>query len=375
MWKGYYGKEPFNLRLTVLRLLYKLPVIAAVTVLGALAFGGGYYVKNVLLRGQRFYAATSFYRVEYAVDNVEDMMKVFINEMSWNTYMQSQMFLDAVQGHLEQGGTVRISDEELAGTIQAYVLSDLRVPSTVITSDSPEKTMEIAGAVEAAMVQELAEHISEIASVEVIDPAAAAQEVQPDVRTGRAFALSAILSCFFTLVVLLLKETGDDSIWLPGSVWKRYGLKVAGTIESRELAENMAYLFGKGRACGKEPGEEPSASSGEHPAGEGTLEDVAVCPVQPGLDSRKVLERLREACPDILGESWKAVASPIEEPKVCRQLREAGGILLVLRAGSHAGRALERVLEYLAQQDCTVTAVLLWDADEKLIRRYDFLGS
>lgn len=375
MWKGYYGKEPFDLRLTALRLLYKLPLIAAVTVLGTLALGGGYYVKNVLLRGQRFYAATSFYRVEYAVDNSEDIVDVFINEMSWNTYMQSRMFLDAVQGHLEQGGAAGISDEELAGTIQAYVLSDLRVPSTVITSDSPEKAMEIAGAVEAAMVQDLAEHISEIASVEVIDPAAAAEEVQPDVRTGRAFALSAILSCFFTLVVLLLKETGDDSIWLPGSVWKRYGLKVAGTIESRELAENMAYLFGKGRACGKEPGEEPSASPGEHPAGEEALEDVAVCPVQPGLDSRKVLERLREACPDILGGSWKAVPSPIEDPKVCRQLREAGGILLVLRAGSHAGRALERVLEYLAQQDCTVTAVLLWDADEKLIRRYDFLGS
>ena len=39
MWKGYYGKEPFDLRLTALRMLYKLPLIAAAALLGAVVFG------------------------------------------------------------------------------------------------------------------------------------------------------------------------------------------------------------------------------------------------------------------------------------------------------------------------------------------------
>ena len=69
MWRGYYGKEPFDLRLTFLRLLRRLPFVAAVTLLGTLVFGGGYYVKNVLLQGDRTYAATSVYHVEYAVEN------------------------------------------------------------------------------------------------------------------------------------------------------------------------------------------------------------------------------------------------------------------------------------------------------------------
>ena len=34
LWKGYYGKEPFDLRLTVLRMLYRLPLIVVVTFLG-----------------------------------------------------------------------------------------------------------------------------------------------------------------------------------------------------------------------------------------------------------------------------------------------------------------------------------------------------
>lgn len=40
-----YGKEPFDLRLMCLRLCRNLWKILAVTVVGTLLFGGGYYVK------------------------------------------------------------------------------------------------------------------------------------------------------------------------------------------------------------------------------------------------------------------------------------------------------------------------------------------
>lgn len=353
MWKGSYGKEPFDLRLTIFRLLYMLPAIAAVTLAGTLVFGGGYYVKNVLLRGQRYYAATSFYRVEYAVDDPEDMANVYINEMTWNTYMQSRMFLDAVRKHLTAQGMEDMAEEELAGAIDASVLSDLRVPSVTVTVESPEKALGIIRAVNQAMTGELAEEISEIRSITVIDPGEAAEEVIPDVRPGRAFGLSAVLSCFFAVIVLLLKETGDDSIWLPSSLWRRYGLKTAGTSESRELSENIRYFFGEALLA-----EEQNAAR------------VAVCAVQPKMNAEEVLDKLKKRCPDSVRETWFAVQSPLEHPEVCRELRKAEGILLAVRAGSHAGKLLERVLEYLEQQDCPVTAGLLWDADEKLLHRY-----
>ena len=36
---------------------------------------------------------------------------------------------------------------------------------------------------------------------------------------------------------------------------------------------------------------------------------------------------------------------------------------------------MERTLEYLGQQDCPVTAAILWEADERLIRRYYLTGA
>lgn len=45
-----YAKEPFDLRLLLLRLGRNLWKILALTILGTVLFGGGYYVKNVLLQ-------------------------------------------------------------------------------------------------------------------------------------------------------------------------------------------------------------------------------------------------------------------------------------------------------------------------------------
>lgn len=348
MWEGSYGREPFDLRLTVLRMLCQIPLIAAVTLLGTLVFGGGYYAKHILLRGDGSYAAESVFRLEYAVDNVEDMMDVFINAATWNIYIKSKVFLDEVQTQL--GGEPEMENEELAECMEAFVLTDVRMPSITVTTQDPEQSGRIARAVEAAMVRNLS--FSEIASVTVLDPGEP-YEVIPDVRPGRAFLLSAVLSCFFAVVVLLLKEIGDDSIWLPSTIGRRYGLKVAGTPGSRELAENMRYFF-------------------REAAGAEAKKNVAVCAALPGAKAGEVLQVLRERCPDVVKEEWFAVETPLTEGNCCGTLRDAAGILLAVPAGRHVGKRLEYVLEYLKQQDCEVTAALLWGADEKLIRRYYF---
>lgn len=419
MWQGWYGTEPFDLRLAVLRLFRQLPVILAATLLGMLVFGGGYYGKNILFRGPGKYAVTSVFRVDYAVADPADVADVYINAASWNTYLHSGMFLGMVQSRLEGN----VPEQELSESLEAVMWSDLRVPGIIVTTEEAGKSERIARAVEEVMTQNLT--LPEVAGISVIDKGAA-EEVVPDVRVGRALILSALLSCFFAVVILMLKETGDDSIWLPGSLWKRYGLKAVGTPESRELAANLGYLFSERKQPGRESvgtkrkelpnGKKPSAKreepevwqsgqyqpetgkeeqprekprKGEQPrekpgkeeqpheeSGKGGLPaggtKTALCMVQEGMDPEAVLGRLREKCPDVVDDTWFAVASPLKAPDVGNLLRKADGILLAVKAGSHAGGQLEYVLEYLALQDCEARAAVLWDADEKLLRWYYF---
>lgn len=345
MWKGYYGKEPFDLRLTVLRMLYRFPLIIGITLLGTVLLGGGYYVKNVLLRGESRYSAVSRYRVEYAVEEEKDVGTVYINQTSWNTYLQSDLFREEVQERLARqgGGTEALAPGE---TLEALLESDLRLLTTVVTTDSREKSILIAGAVEAAMTEKLAGELREVEEIKLIDAGDTAEEVLPDVRTGRALILSAVLSCFFAVVVLLLKETGDDSIWLPVSLWRRYGLKTAGTPESKELAANMGCFFPR------------------------EMKKIVLCGSEEGMELRKALEVLREKCPETVDERWSVAQGSLYEGDACVGLREADGILLAVPAGRHSGRRLERMLAYLEQQGCGVTAALLWGADEGLIRSY-----
>lgn len=347
---AFYGKEPFDGKLTVLRLIRNLWWVAAVTLAGTLVFGGGYYVKYVLLGPQPQHRAVSRYYVEYAVEEEKDVGVVHINETSWNTYVDTREFLDALRLYLPDG--VEATDEELKACLEAVLASDLRVVATTVTTDSPERSLVIAEAVEQAMTLEFPKGVREITGIRLIDQAESVEEVLPDVRPVRAFVLSAILSLFFGVVVFLLKETGEDSIWLPALMEKRYGLKSVGTLEDPGFVANMDYLF-------KEK------------------ENVALCLAQSSIDPDKVLEALGGKGlkqPGTRGQGqWLVVQIPAFCPEDTGILRQADGILLVLQAGRHAAGQLEYVKEYLERQDCTITAVLLWQADEWLIRRYYFL--
>lgn len=338
MWE----KEPFDLRLTVLRLIRNMHIIIGVTLLGTLLFGGGYYVKNVLLNQNTTYETTSTYKVTY-VEEPSKAGDYYINEMTWNTYVDSGEFQDAVRGYLAES---EINHTELSEMINARLDSDVHVPTTVIITESEEETLLLAHAVEQVMVQDFVQSNEQVAAIEVITPAVSASKVVPDVRPVRALVLSAILSCFFTVVFVLLKEIADAAIWLPSALRKRYGLKVLGTVNSPDILANFEFVFAH---CGK----------------------IALCAVDTETDPVEVIRVLKEK--EIVASNhveWIPVPAPMLCPESSQILREADGVLLVVKAGKYAEKTVEYIMEYLQTQEIKVTAALLWDADEWLIRMY-----
>jgi hypothetical protein len=102
----------------------------------------------------------------------------------------------------------------------------------------------------------------------------------------------------------------------------------------------------------------------------GGLHQVAVCPVERQTDIRAVADALKTIRPET---EWIPVPAPMLSPEAVQVMRRADGVLLAVEAGLHTGKPLEHVLEYFSTQDVTVTAALLWEADEALIRSYYFL--
>ncbi|MCM1101298.1 MAG: hypothetical protein NC079_04225 [Clostridium sp.] len=351
MWEGSYASEPFDLRLTALCMMRDLGRIALCTLLGTLIFGGGYYVKNVLLGPAPQYEMTLTCKLEYTDPPVQSG-DYYINEMTWNTYLDSEEFrqmVELAQPFVGMDVTTDIWTENPLGlqeALSAAVASDIHVPSFTVSTPDADKTRTLCAVVREVLTGDFVAGIPEIASIRVLDESGPVA-VYPDVRPLRAVILSALLSCFFTVTVWLLREIGADSIRLPATLRRRYGLKALGTVESAELKENAGYLFKN-------------------------KDKIAVCAVDSGTDPQIVTESLQEKLRT--QAEWIAVPAPLLCPESAEILRDADAVLLVVEAGLHAGKPLERVLEFLKTQDIAVTATLLWNADEALIRAYYRLG-
>ena len=339
MGRSDWGKEPFDLRLTVLRLIRRLPQMLAVMIAGTLLTGCGYLAKKVWLAPDPGYRASATFLTEYS-DPDWFVKGIYINDYSWNIWLDSDEFT----GYINQYLPAPYSKEKLSGMLEALVYSDLRVMEVFAYSRDPEEAELVIQAVKRAMTEDFPRGMSAVDWIRVTDEKPG-QKVTMDVRPARAFLLGGIVSVFFTVVIFLLMELWEDKIWLPTTLGSRYGLKQAGIPGTETFRENMKYFFrGKNR--------------------------VALCPVDEDTDPAEVAQFLTDQGILCEGQEFLPLPTPVLAPEVTETLRGADGILLICPAGSRNARNLEFLLDFLKAQDCEVTAALLWKPDEWLVKSY-----
>ena len=354
----HYEKEPLDLRLILLRVWKQKWLIAAVTLLGTLIFGGGYYLKNIVIPPTQ-YAAMSLYQVEYKMDPISHLEYTYINSDTWRRWMSTQEFLDILYGNLEGTDEARIDRETMKSYLSAELLTDLRMPDTIVTTPDPQLSLRLAAAVEESMV-DFAGIQQGIESISVVDPAVDTV-VSNDARPLNACILSAGVSFLLILALVLLVEISADSIWLPATISKRFGVKVLGTAEAKTLGENVRYLLqGKDRV-GVLAVEENTDIAGVVrllKAAEGKIVEV------------EAVEAKNAGSAAAPHRQWIPLPSVELCPEVCETIRSLDGLVLSVNAGRGQSKRLEEMLAYLKTQDCAVDAVFLAEADESLIRQY-----
>ncbi|MFR8844276.1 MAG: hypothetical protein ACLVGL_04000 [Waltera sp.] len=204
-------------------------------------------------------------------------------------------------------------------------------------NSDPEMSIALAHAVEDTMCDEFAESIVEIDRIKVLDHGDFAEVVVPDVRPVRAVILAAVLSLFFAVVLFLLVEISQDSIWLPATLRRRYGLNSLGTVRSVGFAENLMYTLEK--VYDKKQAKESENAE---------ICRVAVCVALPEADPKEVVEdlqklaktgKIRKGIP----VEYVAVPSPLLCPRVERHFVQGRCISsLAVPAGERVGKRLER---------------------------------
>lgn len=332
-----YPKEPFNFKLFVLKMLGKWHLFLICTLVGAILFGGSYYLYKVVYAPAREYKASSTYYIEYVEDPDLENPVTYFNDYTWNRWITEDIFVDRVLPLLGRVVTAEQMDQYLEVTFP----SDARVMKLEAVTADPELTVELVKAYDVAF-QEFAERQREIVSMKLQGMSEEAEQIKVDIRTQRAVVLGGVLGLVLGGLYIIMKYLLDDGIYLPETLAKRHEVKVLGADISEELAANVVYAM---KNCKR----------------------VAVTSVGDTPELPEVLKCLKEMQQEV---EWVLVPAMVQCPEAGDVLRECEGCILTVVSGKDKSSAIDRALAYYAQQDVRVLGAILWDTDAKLLKRY-----
>lgn len=348
MWECSYAREPMDFKLFWIRFFRKIWIFLAGILAGILFIGGGYFLKKVVFAPEKQYRVVGEIYIEYQEKENATIEAVCFNQVTWASLVKTEEFLTDMQKQLRAAGT-DMTQQQLADSISATLLSDVRIVTTTVVTGDPALSVKISEALQNAILH-FGERQKEITATRIMTAPDEAELVMLDIRTLRAVLLGAVVGGFVTLAAMLLYFTLDDSIYIPAAFERRYKIPMLGTPASKELSVNFE------RFCGG-------------------LKKVAVTAVSESVPIKEAETFLTCVSEKTATAEQEAAAitgySCVEEaPEHAAALRAADGIVLVVSAGRHDGKQIEKTISFLDKQGCNICGALLWDADETLLKWY-----
>lgn len=342
MFELNFAKEPFNMKLFIICFIKKIWLVICGALIGAILIGGANYLKKVVWGGPKLYEIETSYYVNYHTDIETGQIITYINEATWESWITMDWFTDRIWAHASELGLSAqnsgITRENLQDYLWATLLTDVHIPTTYVTAETPAEVQILNEAVKLTFM-DFAEHQEEMRSVEVIDESQVREKNRDD-RTVRACILGAVLGAFAVSIVLAFKIISDDTILVSETFAYRYGLPMLGALckgekqLSEEATVNLAYLFKKEQA------------------------EQSLVALECGVEFDGQLPQEFQIVKE------QALSGAYE------QMRNSAGVLLLIGSGKYSGKKLEHLLHNLKIQDCPVRGALLCDADRSILRMY-----
>lgn len=332
MWECEYSREPVDYRLLWLRFLRKIWIIPIAVLAGVVLVAACHFYARTAARGGRTYQTESVFYIDFAED-VQGNEYDYYNFFTWGEVIHTDFFMDFVCEKMGGG----LSEDEIASYITATIDSDVRYLYVRCNTHSPELSMELASIME-EIVPKFADVRKEIQAIEVAKAGDSVRD-SSKLRIGNACLLGGGLGLGISMLWILIALTVDTAVYIPATIEKRYHITCLGAPFMPEFAANWKYVL-KG-----------------------------------SVNIAKVFadEEFRDEEYEIPGDQERKIScfrNPAEHPEELDRIRECEEVLLVLRAGCKNNKNFERLLEQLGRQDIGVTAVILADADEKLLSAY-----
>lgn len=304
----------------------------------------------------------------------------YYNGYTWNELLDTDPILIAIMNHL-----TGYEETEVKDATSAEILSDIRLLTITVKGDNEKSVREIQAAVEKGL-SDYAQQSPELLKIVPIR-SDMPERVYWNDYTTKAFVAGAVLFGILSLLAFSFAYVLDDAIYVQTDVEKHYPYKALGVMTRnqkglqpyvRELKANIAYCLGDIRNLMvldmDNHAEQQSADldkllnweEGGTLGGDKDVGGELVWHVKEEEDEEDEEEDLQEE------KEWNITVFNENDmgQEQCRQIRESGGVILLLPFGNDVSRKTERMLTLLRNQDCKVYGMVITEADEEYLNRY-----
>ena len=367
-----YRNREMDLKRLVLFFQKKLWLVIMLVILGATAGGILYQMLHSMKMPVEYQAVSKLY-ISFGHDESGEVYQYY-NGYTWNDLLDTDPIMDLVMMYLPG-----YEKEQVMEATTAEILSDIRLLTITVRGEEEKFVREISRATENGL-KEFGRESEELEQIKVIR-SGVPQRVYWDDRTSAACITGAVILGVISLLVIGFNYALDEAVYVQEDIEKRYGVKALGILTrsqkglepyARELKASIRYAVGEKKAFavvdmdnhadlrGSELERILNREAMEVFGGGHTREEEDF-----GWNFAKEEEQLPE------GE-WKVTAfgENVLSEEECRQLREIGGVILLLPFGVDVGRKTSRILSLLKNQDCPVIGMVVAQADEEFLNRY-----
>lgn len=319
-------------------LLYweRMWLIITLTIFSAAIAGGIYQVVRAINHGEQYYRVSSDYYLYFDLEDHPNGVDYY-NAYTWDTILRDDPFVDAALEVLPDDYT----KEEIISSVSGEMLGDYRILTVYSTHLIPERAEAIARAYTHSL-EVFPERVDIFKSIEVWSQ----EECKPVIEknlTPNMVIIGAVIGLILALTLCSIHYVLDDSIYVETDFTSRFPVPFFGMLTrknsgacNQELEDNLNYLL---------------------------KEDGAYYLAFIDSIEENVTEKVKSIHKGISG-TCTLQGSDLET------LRQSNGAILMVPWGKKNGRVIEKTLAFLEKQDCKVAGVIVYDADDKFLKKY-----
>ena len=331
-----YMQQHINWKKIWLLYLKRVWLVVVLTASAAAIAAGIYQAVRALNNEGQFHRVSSDY---YLTFNLEDHPNGvdYYNAYTWDTILRDDPIVNEALAVLPEDYT----KDEIKASVTGEMLGDYRILTVYSTHKEPERAEAIARAYTKSM-ERFAEKMDIFDTIEMWSQEECVPVVEKDL-TPNISAIGAVIGLVLALILCSIHYVLDDSIYVETDLTSRFNIPFLGTITrsgselcKKELEDNLNYLL-------KEDGDYYLA----------------------------FIDSVEETVTEKVESIHKGISGTLTlQGEDLEKLRQSDGAILMIPWGRKNGNVIEKTLSFLGKQDCKVAGVIVYDADDKFLKKY-----